>query len=60
VHVHALNVCRASATLLKRFSCSSSREITLMLAGASVIFCSKPEALTTVSLSVSGLESASV
>src|SRR3546814_15770348 len=28
--------------------------MTLMLAGASVIFCSKPEALTTVSLSVTG------
>ncbi|MNJ76229.1 hypothetical protein D3C77_734620 [compost metagenome] len=40
--------------LLKRFSCSSSRVITLMLAGASVIFCSKPVALTTMLSSVTG------
>ena len=41
----------ASARLETRFLFNSSALITVMLAGASTIFCSKPEALTTVSLS---------
>ncbi|MDT4877200.1 hypothetical protein FQZ97_1127020 [compost metagenome] len=45
---------RASARLETRFFFSSSPLITLMLAGASVIFCSNPDALTTTSCSAIG------